>query len=95
MYHTSTRPFPAPTRTHAPKQAAYLMRNDGLFIGSSAAMNCVGAVKVARALGPGHCIVTVLCDSGQRHMSKFHNQGYLQSVGLVPEATGTSLDFVE
>ncbi len=47
-------------------QAAYLMRNDGLFLGSSAAMNCVGAVKVARALGPGNTVVTILCDGGQR-----------------------------
>lgn len=48
-------------------QAAYLLRNDGLFVGSSAAMNCVGAVKVARSLGPGHTVATVLCDGGQRY----------------------------
>lgn len=50
-------------------QAAYLMRNDGLFVGSSAAMNCVGAVKLARSLGPGKVIVTILCDGGQRQAS--------------------------
>ncbi len=44
------------------------MRNDGLFVGSSAAMNCVGAVKLARTLGPGKRIVTILCDSGQRYV---------------------------
>lgn len=48
-------------------QAAYLLRNDGLFVGSSAAMNCVGAVKLARKLGPGHTIATILCDGGQRY----------------------------
>ena len=49
-------------------QAAYLLRNDGLFVGSSAAMNCVGAVKVARKLGPGHTIATILCDGGHRYV---------------------------
>lgn len=48
-------------------QAAYLLRNDGLFVGSSAAMNCVGAVKLARKLGPGHTIATILCDGGHRY----------------------------
>lgn len=49
-------------------QAAYLLRNDGLFVGSSAAMNCVGAVKLARNLGPGHTIATILCDGGHRYV---------------------------
>lgn len=47
-------------------QAQHLLKRDGLFVGSSAAINCVGAVKVARALGPGHVIVTILCDGGHR-----------------------------
>lgn len=64
------------------------MKNDGLFIGSSSAMNCVGAVRVAKALGPGHTIVTILCDSGMRHLSKFHNDKYLSEHGLTPSATG-------
>lgn len=74
--------------------AAYLLRNDGLFLGSSAAMNCVGAVKAARLLGPGHTIVTILCDGGQRHLSKFHSPEYLRSMGLEPRATGRGLEFV-
>lgn len=49
-------------------QAAFLLRNDGLFVGSSAAMNCVGAVKLARKLGPGHTIGTILCDGGHRYV---------------------------
>ena len=57
-------------------------------------MNCVGAVKAARMLGPGHTIVTILCDSGQRHLSKFWSTTVLAARGLTPEATGTSLDFV-
>jgi cysteine synthase len=66
----------------------FLLRNDGLFVGSSSAMNCVGAVRVARALGPGHTIVTILCDSGMRHLSKFFNNQYLAENGLTPRATG-------
>ena len=71
-------------------------RADGLFVGSSAAMNCVGAVKAARALGPGRTVVTVLCDGGQRHLSKFHNPDYLAQWGLTPTATAADgLSFVE
>lgn len=51
-------------------------------------MNCVGAVRVARALGPGHTIVTILCDSGMRHLSKFFNNQYLTEHGLTPKAIG-------
>lgn len=75
-------------------QAQYLLRNEGLFVGSSAAMNCVGAVKAARRLGRGHTVVTVLCDGGHRHLSKFHSPAYLAEHGLTPAATGTSLNFV-
>lgn len=82
------------TDREAVEMAAYLLRNDGLFVGSSAAMNCVGAVKLARKLGPGHTIATILCDGGQRHLSRFHNPEYLQTHGLFQEAQGVSLDFV-
>lgn len=79
----------------AVEMAHYLLRNDGLFVGSSAAVNCVGAVKLARQLGPGKRVVTILCDGGHRHLSKFHNPSYLASVGLSPLATGSDLSFVE
>jgi cysteine synthase len=58
-------------------------------------MNCVGAVKAARQLlrarGPGShahppVIVTLLCDGGARHLSKFHNPSYLAERGLLPSA---------
>ena len=88
-----THPLSHPPRS--PAQAQYLLRNEGLFVGSSAAMNCVGAVKVARALGSGHTIVTVLCDGGHRHLSKFHSPAYLAESGLTPEAAGRGLGFVE
>jgi cysteine synthase A len=65
-------------------------------VGSSAAMNCVGAVKAARRLGPGHTVVTLLCDGGQRHLSKFHNPEYLAQWGLAPAAAAADgLEFVE
>lgn len=51
-------------------------------------MNCVGAVRVAQLIGPGQTIVTILCDSGMRHLSKFHNPQYLSQLGLTPKASG-------
>lgn len=51
-------------------------------------MNCVGALRVAKEMGPGHTIVTILCDSGMRHLSKFYNAEYLAQYGLTPSASG-------
>ncbi|XP_009777030.1 cysteine synthase 2 isoform X1 [Nicotiana sylvestris] len=76
------------TDMEAVEMSRYLLKYDGLFVGSSSAMNCVGAVRVAKALGPGHTIVTILCDSGMRHLSKFYNAEYLSEHGLTPSATG-------
>ncbi|XP_024376683.1 cysteine synthase 2 [Physcomitrium patens] len=81
------------TDKEAVEMARYLMRNDGLFLGSSSSMNCVGAVRVAQMLGPGHTIVTILCDGGARHLSKFHNADYLAAQGLTPIAK--SLEFIQ
>lgn len=64
------------------------MKNDGLFLGSSSAMNCIGAVRAAQSIGPGHTIVTILCDSGMRHLSKFFSADYLSQYGLTPSASG-------
>ncbi|XP_042010995.1 cysteine synthase 2-like [Salvia splendens] len=72
----------------AVEMSRYLLKNDGLFLGSSSAMNCVGAVRVAQQMGPGHTIVTILCDSGMRHLSKFYNAEYLAKYGLTPSASG-------
>ncbi|KAI9102275.1 hypothetical protein K1719_023477 [Acacia pycnantha] len=76
------------TDMEAVEMSRFLLKNDGLFLGSSSAMNCVGAVRVAQSLGPGHTIVTILCDSGMRHLSRFHNPQYLSQLGLTPKATG-------
>ncbi|PHH78927.1 hypothetical protein CDD82_2755 [Ophiocordyceps australis] len=51
--------------------ARWLVDHDGIFVGSSSAVNCVAAVVTAMALPPGSRVVTILCDSGSRHLSKF------------------------
>lgn len=51
--------------------ARFLVEKEGLFVGSSSAVNCVAAVRTALEMGPGKRIVTILCDGGQRHLSKF------------------------
>lgn len=76
------------TDREAVEMSRFLVKNDGLFLGSSSAMNCVGAVRVAQSLGPGHTIVTILCDSGMRHLSKFYDVHYLSQQGLTPAAAG-------
>ncbi|KAF5479058.1 hypothetical protein F2P56_005563 [Juglans regia] len=76
------------TDIEAVEMSRFLLKNDGLFLGSSSAMNCVGAMRVAQSIGPGHTIVTILCDSGMRHLSKFYNDEYLSQHGLTPKATG-------
>ena len=87
----------------AKAMAKYLVEKDGIFVGSSSAVNCechsdgqryqntilirlgVAAVETALNLGPGHRIVTILCDSGMRHLSKFWAQ-----VGKVGEGDETT-----
>ncbi|GAM82691.1 hypothetical protein ANO11243_006740 [Dothideomycetidae sp. 11243] len=59
------------TDEQALEMARWLVERDGVFVGSSSAVNCVAAFKLAKQLGPGHRIVTILCDSGSRHLSKF------------------------
>ena len=50
-----------------------LLEQEGISVGGSGAINVAGAMEVARRLGPGHTIVTVLCDSGTRYASKLYN----------------------
>lgn len=74
--------------------ANYLLQEDGIFVGSSSAMNCVGAVRMAERLGSGHTIVTCLCDQGYRSMSKLYNPDFLHTRGLQPYAHHKPLSFV-
>jgi cysteine synthase len=59
-----------------------LMRQDGLFMGGSVGINVAGAVRLAKQMGAGHTIVTVLCDGGARYQSRLFNQEWLKSKGL-------------
>ena len=75
----------------------FVARHDGLFIGSSSAVNLVSAVRVAQSLGPGHCICTIACDSGLRHMTKFWDDEYLAKIDLTSHdvASADSLSFLD
>ena len=59
-----------------------LLREEGLCVGGSSGINVAGAVRLARELGPGHTIVTVLCDYGTRYQSKLFNPEFLREKGL-------------
>jgi cysteine synthase A len=76
----------------------YLLRREGIFVGPSAALNVVGAVKLARKLGPGHTVVTVLCDGGSRYMDKMYSPEWLKAQGLEAaadvDASRAHADFV-
>jgi cysteine synthase A len=67
-------------------QVYRLLREEGLFVSSTSGINVAGAVRVAQQLGPGHCIVTVLCDSGSKYLSRLFNRQWLQEKGLLPYA---------
>jgi cysteine synthase A len=63
-----------------------LLEHEGLCLGGSTGINVAGAIRLARELGPGHTIVTVLCDYGTRYQSKLFNPDFMRSKNLpVPE----------
>jgi cysteine synthase A len=59
-----------------------LLENEGLCLGGSSGINVAGAIKMAKELGPGHKIVTILCDPGARYQSKLYNIEFLREKGL-------------
>jgi cysteine synthase A len=59
-----------------------LIKHEGLVLGGSSGINVAGAIRLARDLGPGHTIVTLLCDSGTRYQSKLFNPAFLKEKGL-------------
>ena len=76
------------------EMSRFLLREEGIFVGSSSSLNCVAAVRAARKLGPGRTIVTVLCDSGQRHLTKFWNDEQIRKEWhLEPKAS--HLEFLD
>jgi len=77
------------TDEQAMAMARWLVEKDGIFVGSSSAVNCVAATKLAMQMGRGHRIVTILCDSGTRHLSKFW-----ATVGAVGAADDVDIESV-
>jgi cysteine synthase len=64
-----------------------LLRDEGLFLGSTSGVNVAAALQIARRLGPGHTIVTILCDNGSKYQSRLFNRKWLAEKGLL-EAAG-------
>ncbi|WBU65557.1 cysteine synthase A [Paracoccus aerodenitrificans] len=63
-----------------------LAQHEGLVLGGSSGINIAGAIRMAKEMGPGNTIVTVLCDSGNRYQTKLYNPEFLRQKGLpVPE----------
>ena len=70
-----------------------ILRNEGIVLGGSSGINIAGAVRMAREMGPGHKIVTILCDYGTRYQSKLFNPDFLRSKGFdVPDWMEASRD---
>jgi len=63
-----------------------LLHEEGLFLGGTSGTNVAAAVRVARMLGPGHTVVTILCDGGQKYLSRFYNPEWLAQKGLAEYA---------
>ena len=61
-----------------------LLAEEGLCLGLSSGINVAGAVELAKQLGPGHRIATILCDTGFRYLSTLYNPGWMQTKGLPP-----------
>ncbi len=59
-----------------------MMETEGLSLGGSSGVNVAGAIRLARELGPGHTVVTALCDYANRYMSKLFNAEFLRSKKL-------------
>jgi len=63
--------------------AYFLKEKEGVYVGPSAALNVVAAVKLAQKMGKGNTIVTVLCDGGARYKSKLYTKSWLEAKGFV------------
>ena len=66
----------------AVRMVYHLLRKEGFLLGSTSGVNVYGAYQLALRLGPGHTIVTILCDSGTRYLSRLYDSGWLNSRGL-------------
>ena len=72
------------------EMAHWLVREEGLFVGGSAALNVAAAARYARTLPAGSTVVTVLCDGGDRYRSRLYDAAWLTENGVVPQATDLS-----
>lgn len=72
-----------------------LLHEEGLFLGSTSGVNVAAAVQVARLLGPGHTIVTILCDSGHKYQSRLFNRQWLTEKGLESAAGPVSSSLLD
>ena len=63
-----------------------MLKHEGLCLGASSGVNVAGAIRMAKEMGPGHTIVTILCDSGNKYQSKLFNPVFLREKNLpVPD----------
>lgn len=72
-----------------------LLDHEGLCLGGSSGVNVAGAIRMAREMGPGHTIVTILCDYGNRYQSKLFNPEFLASKGLAAPRWLTAASSIE
>jgi cysteine synthase A len=59
-----------------------MLEDEGICLGGSSGINIAGAIRMAKDMGPGHTIVTILCDYGNRYQSKLYNTAFLKEKGL-------------
>jgi len=71
--------------------AHWLLRNEGLYLGGSAALNVVAAARYAKTLPKDSIVCTILCDGGERYRSKLYDGAWLAQQGFVPEADALEL----
>ncbi len=71
----------------------FLLRHEGFFVGGSSGVNLCAAVRVARRLGPGHVLASVLCDGGALYLEKHWGPQVLPELGLPPDV-GKNLSFL-
>jgi cysteine synthase A len=60
------------------------LREEGLFVGGSSGINVAAAARIAKVVGPGNCIVTLLCDIGGRYLPRLIKSDWLRGKGLNP-----------
>jgi cysteine synthase A len=70
------------TDAQAIEMAHWLLENEGIFVGGSSGLNVFGAASIAKELPAGSTVVTILCDGGQRYLSRIFNDAWLREQAL-------------